>query len=79
MWVLIALFYAETSDIPIEMKVYDAVIFESEVECFDSMMYNREGLVKSLSELEISNKYSVKCVDANKYIEVKQALRVEQS
>lgn len=79
MWVMLALFYIETSEVPIDMKVYDAIIFESETQCFDAMMHNREGLVKSLSELEISNRYSVKCVDANKYMEVKQALRAQQS
>jgi len=77
MWVLIALFYAPTSDVPINMKVYNSLVFETEQQCFDTMMDNRQSIVKSLSELKISSSYSIKCVDANKYIEVKQALGVK--
>ena len=78
MWVLLALFYVETSDIPVDIKVYDAIIFETEAQCFDAMMHNRDSIVKSLSELEISNKYSAKCVDARKYPQVMQALNTQK-
>lgn len=79
MWVLLALFYVETSDIPVDIRVYDAVIFETEQQCFDNLMHNKDSIVKSLSDLKISNRYSAKCIDANKYIEVKQAVGAMQS
>ena len=77
MWVLLALFYVETSDIPIDMKLYNAVIFETEQQCFDVMMDNRQSIVDSLSKLEISSRYSIKCIDAKKYPSVMFSLNLK--
>lgn len=67
MWVMLAMFWASGSDSVVDLKVYKDRVFASEEQCKEIMLFNQKSIVKSLGELGISSRYSVKCIDANKY------------
>lgn len=79
MWVIIALFYINADSTADHVKVYNGHVFETQQQCFDSMMHNRNNLVNNLSAMEISSKYSAKCVDAQKYPQVMSTLNIQRS
>jgi len=75
MWVIVALFYINADSTADHVKVYSERVFNTEQQCFESMMHNRDSIVESLSQMEISSKYSAKCIDAQKYPQVMSALQ----
>lgn len=77
MWVIIALFYINADSTADHVKVYNGHVFETQQQCFDAMMHNRDNLVNNLSAMEISRQYSAKCVNAKKYPQVMQILNMQ--
>lgn len=67
MWVMLAMFWAVEHDNPISLKVYQDRSFYSYQECQDSLLHNKNEIREVLSNMQISNRYSVKCIDASKH------------
>ena len=71
MWVLLALFWANTDGNDLERwMVYKDRTFNTYHECQTVLLENRNQISTSLGNLNISNKFSVKCVDAHKYPQI---------
>ena len=77
MWVIIALFYVNADSTADHVKVYDQRVFATEQQCFEAMMHNRDSIVQSLSQMQLSSKYSAKCVNAQQYPQIMLALDIQ--
>jgi hypothetical protein len=77
MWVMIALFWASANDTNdlLTYYVYHEKVFSEYQQCQTVLLDNRQNIVDGLSSLNISNRFSVKCIDANEYPEVQATLK----
>ena len=76
MWVMLAMFWSMESDIPESLKVYQDRTFPSYEQCQDTLLQNSDSIRESLSSLEISSRYSVKCINAQEHPVVMSVLGV---
>jgi hypothetical protein len=78
MWVMIALFWANTEGNDLDRWfVYKDQIFNSYTQCQTTLLDNRDEISYSLGNLNISNRFSVKCIDATEYPEVMSLLKMK--
>ena len=80
MWVLLALFWTNTADPEfINARVYGDYVFNDYETCQTILLDNREKIVDSISKINQSGRFSVKCVDANKYPQIKYMFEQEKT
>lgn len=79
MWVMLAMFWAVESENLVDLKVYKDLVFTSYQECQNTLLVNQNSIRDSLSGLEISNRFSVKCVDVKKHPQIIYGLGLKSS